>query len=113
MGATDQKDRQTGSRPSMRMTTMSLLLLLVRLLTPALAGKYSIAGPDWTCPMRTECVKKLVDYTGTRMRYPNGGGSIARRFGSKSAGSRVPYSVAACVVPCAPADLHPHARLHR
>ena len=92
---------------------MSLLLLLVRLQTPALAGEHEIAAAGWACPCGTECVKKLVDYTGTRMRYPNGGGSIARRFGSESAGSRVPYSVAACVVPCAPADLHPHARLHR
>ena len=99
----------------MRVAMSLLLLLLVRLLTPALAGGglHTIAGPDWTCPMGTDCVKPQVDYSGTRTRYPNGCGPIAQRFGSKSAGSRVPYSVAACVVPCAPCDLRPHARLHR
>jgi len=99
---------------AMRAAMSLLLLLLVRLQTPAIAGgEHTVAAPGWVCPCGTDCVKKQVDYTGTRTRYPNGCGPIARRFGSKSAGSRVPYSVAACVVPCAPGDLHPHARLHR
>ena len=88
-------------------TSMPLsLLLLVHLQKSALAGgDHEIAAAGWMCPSGTECVKKQDDYAGVRIRYPPGSGFLGGRFGSKSAGSRVPCSVAACVGPCAPGDL--------
>ena len=91
-------------------SSMSLsLLLLVHLQKSALAGggEHEVAAAGWRCPSGTECVKKLDDYAGVRIRYPPGSGFLGGRFGRSSAGSRVPCSVAACVGPCAPGDLTP------
>ena len=91
-------------------SSMSLsLLLLVHLQKSALAGggEHEVAAAGWRCPSGTECVKKLDDYAGVRIRYPPGSGFLGGRFGRSSAGSRVPCSVAACVGPFAPGDLTP------
>ena len=87
----------------MRVAMSLLLLLLVRLLTPALAGGglHTIAGPDWTCPMGTDCVKPQVDYSGTRTRYPKGGGPIARRFGRQHGSPRTVQRGGLCSSVCA------------
>ena len=83
-------------------SSMSLsLLLLVHLQKSALGGEHEVAAAGWRCPSGTECVKKLDDYTGTRIRYPKGGGPIAQRFGRQHGSPRTVQRGGLCSSVCA------------